>query len=124
MMCGGKKDYCFFAICLRISARASSTLLYIFTSALPYCCCSEAALTPSEISRSLATVYVVQHTRVAEGGEENVKLIGVYDERHAAEAAVNRLASEPGFRSIPVGFSIDEYEINHDNWMEGFGVGE
>ena len=68
------------------------------------------------------TIYVLQHTRVSDDGQENVKLIGVYSQRARAEAAVGRLISQPGFRDTPSGFSIDGYELDHDHWTEGFGA--
>ena len=58
-------------------------------------------------------------------------MIGVYESQIAAEAAVLRLAHQPGFRDHPEirnpgtddrenGFYIDEYQIGEDHWKEGF----
>jgi homoserine kinase type II len=66
-------------------------------------------------------VYVVQHVHTAQdGGEEDVKFIGVYRVRSDADAAVGRLRLLPGFRDHPNGFEVTEYELNKDHWIEGF----
>ena len=46
-------------------------------------------------------VFVVQHLFVYEDGEEEVKLIGVYSTREAAQDAVKRLRLKPGFAILP-----------------------
>jgi len=65
-------------------------------------------------------LFVVQHLHFLDGGEENVKFIGVYSTRDAAQAAVDRLKLKPGFRDTPDGFSIDPYTLDEDNWTEGY----
>jgi hypothetical protein len=78
-----------------------------------------------------ASVFVVQHLHVHANGEECVKMIGVYATRKAAEQAVGRLSTQPGFRDYPniidplrddeeSGFYIDEYKIGEDHWTEGY----
>lgn len=66
------------------------------------------------------TIFVVQHMRSDEGGEEDVKLIGVYSSRENAESVVSRYKKLKGFRAYPDGFSIDEYQLDKDYWKEGF----
>jgi hypothetical protein len=79
------------------------------------------------------SVFVVQHLRIHDSGEENIKMIGVFESRHAAVVAVGRVASQPGFRDMPKiidensptcldesGFYIDEYRIGEIHWTEGF----
>ena len=61
--------------------------------------------------------YLLQHER---HDTENVKVIGVYSSREAAEAAVERLRLALGFRDYPDGFSVDEYPLDVDHWAEGF----
>jgi hypothetical protein len=79
----------------------------------------------------LVSVFVVQHLHVHANGEECVKMIGVYETRRAAEQAVERLATQPGFRDYPKiidprqddeesGFYIDGYKIGEDHWTEGY----
>ena len=76
-------------------------------------------------------VYVLEHLHILEGDRENVKRIGVYSSREAAEAAINRVCNQPGFRDFPnlinpliddneEGFYIDAYELDKDHWTEGF----
>lgn len=76
------------------------------------------------------TVFVLQHVR-SEGDSDDVKLIGVYSSRAEAEAAVERKRKFPGFSSFPrivdplkdeekSGFYIDEMQLDHDAWSEGF----
>ena len=69
----------------------------------------------------MSTVYVLHHIHVADdGGEEDVKLIGIYETAQDAESAVVRLRVLPGFRDHPDGFEITGYELNKDHWTEGF----
>ena len=42
-------------------------------------------------------VFVVQHVHTTKGGEEDIKLIGVYSSEQHAKDAVNRLIKQPGF---------------------------
>ena len=66
--------------------------------------------------------YVLQHTIEHLDGEDS-KLIGVYSSKAAAEAAIARLREKPGFQ-LPHGeFQIDVYEVDQDNWTQGFGFG-
>jgi len=65
-------------------------------------------------------VFVVQHLNVHEDGEEEVKFIGVYSTREAAQDAVNRLRLKPGFCDTPDGFSIDLYWMDQDGWPDGY----
>lgn len=68
----------------------------------------------------MKTVFVVQHVHQLAGDNEDVKFIGVYATEEKARAAIARLTTQPGFSSVPDGFSIDEYELDKDNWQEGF----
>ena len=79
------------------------------------------------------SVFVVQHLHASDDGTEDVKMIGVYESRQAAEGAVARLALRPGFSDCPAvidpvrddeesGFYIDEYRIGEDHWAEGFVI--
>ena len=81
-------------------------------------------------SMAAASVFVVQHLHVYADGEEEVKMIGVYESREAAVRAVQRLATQPGFRDWPdirddckSGFYVNEYEIGKDHWCEGYTAG-
>ena len=70
----------------------------------------------------MTRVYVLQHVHSADDGEEEVKFIGVYSSRESAEAAIIRLGKAPGFSEAPGGFHIDEYQIDKDQWVEGYST--
>ena len=65
-------------------------------------------------------LFVLQHLHVLDDGEEDVKFIGVYSTRAAAQQAVDRLRLKPGFCETPEGFSIDPYTLDEDNWQDGY----
>jgi hypothetical protein len=65
-------------------------------------------------------VWVVQHVRTINNGEEDVKMIGVYSTEQLACEAVARLGLQPGFCDVPKGFYVERYELNKDHWTEGF----
>ena len=79
----------------------------------------------------MASVFILQHCRTDESGDDHVKMIGVYSSRAEAERAVGRLKTQPGFVDCPgivdplndektTGFHIDEYPLDNDHWQEGF----
>src|SRR5690348_3760811 len=68
------------------------------------------------------TVYVLQHARPKDNGEEDVKFIGVYSSWAAGEAAIERLRKQPGFSDWPHEFHLEPYDLDVDHWSEGFGV--
>lgn len=69
----------------------------------------------------MKSVFVLHHSYdQAKTGEEEAKLIGVYSTREKTQEAIDRLSNQPGFEDFPDYFSIDEYEIDEDNWTEGF----
>jgi hypothetical protein len=81
----------------------------------------------------MTNAFLLQHVHLLSGGEEDVKTLGVYSSRSAAMAAVERFRTLPGFRDVPgfahtsapgptQGFYLDEYEIDKDNWAEGFEI--
>jgi hypothetical protein len=65
-------------------------------------------------------VFVLQHDHEIDEDNEDVKFIGVYSTHEKAEEAVKRLITQPGFRDTQEGFSIDKYDIDKDNWCEGY----
>jgi hypothetical protein len=69
---------------------------------------------------SMPKAYLLQHARLKESGEEDVKLLGIYSSRGGADAAVLRFRARPGFAQAPDGFSIDEYTMDQDYWEEGY----
>ncbi len=70
----------------------------------------------------MTKVYVLQHVHLLAGGEEDIKLIGVYSSRENAQSAIARLRQLPGFLETPDGFSIDEYQVDKDQWVEGYST--
>ncbi len=68
----------------------------------------------------MKTVFLLHHTREHED-HEDIKLIGVFSTREAAEQAMYQTKNEPGFCDYPEGFEIDVYEIDQPGWLEGFG---
>lgn len=68
----------------------------------------------------MTKVFVLQHIHELEDGPEDVKFIGVYSSRENAQAAISRLGRTPGFSDAPSGFHIDEYQLDTDQWVEGY----
>jgi hypothetical protein len=68
------------------------------------------------------TVYVLQHVHSTDDGAEDVKFIGVYSSRENAQAAITRLGQAPGFSEVPDGFHIDAYQVDKDQWVEGYST--
>ena len=67
----------------------------------------------------MSTIFVLQHEHEWCARDE-VKFIGAYATHDDAQAAIDRVRDQPGFRDWPDGFSIDEYELGIDHWTEGF----
>jgi len=66
-------------------------------------------------------VYMLEHVRKDDEYREHAKLIGVYRSEAAAQAAIERLRTLPGFRDHPAGFEIGKCELDKDEgWAEGF----
>ena len=70
----------------------------------------------------MTKVYVLQHVHSVDDGAEDVKFIGVYSSRENAQAAVARLSQAPGFSEALAGFHIDEYQLDKDQWVEGYST--
>jgi len=69
-------------------------------------------------------VYLLHHVRPETNErEEDVKLIGAYSSEAAANAAIQRLKVQLGFRDYPDDFTVEAYEIDKDHWTEGFEFG-
>ena len=65
-------------------------------------------------------VWVLHHVHELSDGEEDVKLIGVYSSEDAASRAISRLSQQPGFQQAASGFHVERYEVDKDQWGEGF----
>jgi len=62
-------------------------------------------------------LFVLLHSLPETG---RVKVVGIYTSRSLAEAAEERSRPLPGFADEPDGFSIEQYEVDHDHWPRGF----
>ncbi|MGV3455887.1 DUF7336 domain-containing protein [Sphingomonas sp.] len=65
-------------------------------------------------------VFLLHHVREDDEYGEDAKLIGVYRSASAAEQAIGRLSSQPGFSDYPQGFQIGKMPLDKDHWEEGF----
>lgn len=76
-------------------------------------------------------VFLLQHLHVVDSHTEDVKIIGVYQSREKAIAAINQLTTASGFVDHPQlitsekdigksGFYIDKYPLDKTHWSEGF----
>jgi hypothetical protein len=65
-------------------------------------------------------VFLLWHTRKLLEGDEDSKLVGVYESQASAERAKERASRLPGFGEQPNGFEISAYEVGRDQWPEGF----
>ena len=81
----------------------------------------------------MKSVFTLQHLHILPSGQEDVKFVGAYRSWEAAHAATERLKDQPGFRDHPrivdpltdedeEGFYLDEYELDKDQWSEGFAT--
>ena len=67
------------------------------------------------------SVYILYHTRVDELGCDNDKCLGVFSSLEKVEEAKKYALQQKGFKDYPDGFSSVEYEIDKQEWLEGFG---
>lgn len=66
------------------------------------------------------SVFLLLHSYELPDDADEIKIIGVYSTKENAKAAVRRLQPQPGFCDHPDKFVIDEYDLDQDNWVEGF----
>ena len=70
-------------------------------------------------------VYLLQHSYekvvVEDIKIDEVKIIGIYSSYENAEQVKKEYINKPGFNKFAEDcFYIDEYELNQNNWTEGF----
>ncbi|MGV8040648.1 MAG: hypothetical protein AB2L07_11390 [Thermoanaerobaculaceae bacterium] len=70
----------------------------------------------------MSVVYVLLHSHEIQEDKEDIKLIGVYSSAERGRESITRLSSQPGFRESPEGFHLEPYEVDVDNWTEGFAT--
>ena len=68
----------------------------------------------------MQTVFLLWHSHKLTEEMDDEKLIGVYSTEARAAEARERVAEQPGFRDHLEGFEICSYEVDRDNWTEGF----
>jgi hypothetical protein len=72
----------------------------------------------------MKTVFLLEHT--FEDGDDKIKswdtkTLGIYSTREKAELAIQFFKTLPGFKDYPDDcFCIDEYELDKNEWGEGF----
>ncbi len=64
-------------------------------------------------------VFLLQHSYELNGVEDS-KIIGIYSSKEIAESIVIKYKELPGFKDYPNEFFIDGYELDKNNWNEGF----
>ncbi len=67
-------------------------------------------------------VYILHHVRDEDKKGEDVKIIGIYSSEKVAKKIVKKYKKIKGFKDYPKFFYIDEYTIDKDQWIEGFGI--
>jgi hypothetical protein len=66
------------------------------------------------------SVFLLWHIHKIADGNDDEKLIGVYQTEGEARAAISRLRDKPGFSQTLDGFQIVSYTLNEDHWTEGY----
>jgi hypothetical protein len=66
------------------------------------------------------SVFLLMHVHELTPEQEDIKTIGIYSTEAQAKAAEARAKLLPGFAEAPDGFHIDAYELDEDNWVEGY----
>lgn len=68
----------------------------------------------------MTTVYLLWHLHETEFGDEDNKFIGAYSTRENAQAAIEQLKDQPGFKDHPEEFKIYARTLDKTSWREGF----
>jgi hypothetical protein len=66
------------------------------------------------------SVYLVWHSHAVAEGESDEKLLGVCSTEERALFRVDQARLLPGFRDVPGGFEVVRYELDKDEWTEGY----
>ena len=68
----------------------------------------------------MTTVYLLWHLHETEFGDDDNKFIGAYSTEANAQAAIEQLKDQPGFKDSPEEFKIYPCTLNDTSWREGF----
>ncbi|HEX5556365.1 MAG TPA: hypothetical protein VFX13_01970 [Gaiellales bacterium] len=69
-------------------------------------------------------VHLLWHTHELADGSSDEKLLGVYSTHEQAQARIEQARLLPGFGEAPGGFEVVEYELDRDDWVEGYRTDE
>lgn len=72
-------------------------------------------------TKTMKTVFILHHSYELDEDNET-KFIGTYSTKEQAELAIARLKDRNGFKYYPNAFEISEYELDKDNWTDGFAT--
>jgi hypothetical protein len=72
----------------------------------------------------LTEVFIVRHLRELEDDVQEIKFIGVYSNAKLAQAAIDQIKDQAGFRDFRDGFTIEDHRLNLTGWVEGFSYDE
>lgn len=68
-------------------------------------------------------VYLLQHSYEKPQGHDEIKTIGIFRSKEAAEEAISQLKDLSGFCEHPINcFQLNEYTLGKVWWAEGFGI--
>jgi hypothetical protein len=66
------------------------------------------------------SVCLLWHSHAVAEGESDEKLLRVYSTEERALSRVDQARLLPGFRDVPGGFQVVRYELDKDEWPEGY----
>lgn len=65
-------------------------------------------------------VWLLWHGDDVNEDTPDPKLLGVYSSEEAASDRIARSSNLPGFRDHPEAFRITRYEVDRDEWPDGY----
>jgi len=65
-------------------------------------------------------LYHIDAQKSYDGVYHYGKLVGIYSTTELAQAAIERLSDQPGFRDYPDQWKIYPRTLNRDSWTKGF----
>lgn len=68
----------------------------------------------------MTAVYTLWHEYQMDDGRDEEKLIGIYSTPEKANAAVEQIRGQPGFKDHPDGFNVYSCELDSTSWLDGF----
>lgn len=70
------------------------------------------------------TVFYLSHEYYDGVEYDYITNLGVYSTPEKAKEAIEKYKKQQQFAMHPLSFNIDEYELDKDNWIEGFNTFE